>query len=618
MGLAEEGRSAWEMEDRLNLGNRVGMKALERAAAHHRRALTSEPRFTPAALSLARLTLALSDTARLAQSIPVLRKAAAADHAGPDVVLAYGRVERSAGRLDAAAGAFRRFLALGTNRALGQLELARTLLSSGSPEGEIAYYEGASVSDARTASEFRADLVPLVADSGVAHLVGLTGERLALALAHFWNNRDRLEFRSQGERLREHYRRLHYARIHFPLTISRRFYGRLDAYRSGSLELDDRGIIYVRHGEPSIRLRPFVYGAMPNESWKYSRADGDLLLHFSSGFDRNGGGDLYDYRLVQSVLDLRGADDAPPDQLLLSRQSLSPAYGRMLNWGRYGAAHARALERSIGAAGIMVGTTTDSYELQFRQRLGVVGDLIAVGRSPKGRLAHFVFGIRAADAVASTLAGETQYQVRARVVAFDRHDRPVASVDTTLLLRYPRSLTPGEFVVGRAELVLPKGKWGYRAVLQQGDSLGVILPRDSVDVAVTGGEKLELSDLALGVKDRSVPWITDAADTVLLAPSKIFRKGANLELYYEVAGATAGASYRHEITVLRAEMGATDRSRPLVALSFDEAASGSLIRSHRTVKLERLKSGSYIVEVKVSGDGGGSKARRRSIRIIDP
>ena len=40
MGLAEEGRSAWEMEDRLNLGNRVGMKALERAAAHHRRALT--------------------------------------------------------------------------------------------------------------------------------------------------------------------------------------------------------------------------------------------------------------------------------------------------------------------------------------------------------------------------------------------------------------------------------------------------------------------------------------------------------------------------------------------------------------------------------------------------
>jgi len=618
LGLAEEGRSAWEMQDRLNLGNRVGMKALERAAAHHGRALTAEPRFVPAALALARLTLSLGDTARLTKSLPVLRKAAEAPSADADVMLAYGRVERSVGRLDAAEGAFRRYLTVQSNRALGQLELARTLLASGSPEGEIAYYEGASLADTRTASEYRADLVPLVADPGVAHLVGLRGEPLALALAHFWNNRDRLEFRSQGERLREHYRRLQYARVHFPLTISRRFYGQLDAYRSGSVELDDRGIIYIRHGEPSIRLRPFVYGTMPNETWKYTRADGDLLLHFSSGFDHNGGGDLYDYRLVQSVLDIRGAADAPPDQLLLSRQSLAPAYARMLNWGRYGAAHARALERSIGAAGIMVGTTTDSYELQFQRRLGVVADLIAVGRSSSGRFAHFVFGIRADDAVASKVAGETQYRVRARVVAIGRGDRPVASLDTTLLLRYPRPLTSGEFVVGRATLTLPRGRWGYRASLQQGDSTGVILPRDSVDVAATAGGELELSDLALGVKDRSVSWITDAADTVLLAPSQIFRKGADLELYYEVAGATAGASYRHEITVLNAEAGKSVQRRPLVALSFEEAAADSLVRSHRTVKLGRLKVGNYVVEVKVDGDGGAAEMRRRSIRIIEP
>ncbi len=618
LGLAEEGRSAWEMQDRLNLGNRVGMKALERATAHHRRALTAEPGFTPAALALARLTLSLSDTARLAQSLPALRKAAEASTADADVMLAYGRVERSAGRLQAAEGAFRRYLTLHSNRALGHLELARTLLATGSPEGEIAYYEGASLSDARTASEYRADLVPLVADSGVTHLVGLRGEPLALALAHFWNNRDRLEFRSQGERLREHYRRLHYARLHFPLTISRRFYGRLDAYRSGSMEIDDRGIIYIRHGEPSIRLRPFVYGAMPNESWKYTRADGDLLLHFSGGFDQNGGGDLYDYRLVQSVLDLRGAADAPPDQLLLSRQSLSPAYARMLNWGRYGAAHARALERSIGAAGIVVGTTTDSYELQFPRRIGVVADLIAVGRNSKGRLAHFVFGIRAADAVASTVDGEAHYRIRAQVVAIDGRDRPVASVDTTLLIRYPRALAPGEFVVGRATLTLPRGKWNYRAVLQQGDSAGVILPRDFVDVAVSAGGVLELSDLALGVRARSVRWVTDAADTVLLAPSKIFRKGADLQLYYEVAGAAAGAPYRHEVTVLKAETGRSERRRPLVALSFEEAAADSLIRSHRTVKLERLAVGSYVVEVRVSGRDGEPEVRRRSIRIIEP
>ena len=55
-----------------------------------------------------------------------------------------------------------------------------------------------------------------------------------------------------------------------------------------------------------------------------------------------------------------------------------------------------------------------------------------------------------------------------------------------------------------------------------------------------------------------------------------------------------------------------------MALSFEEAAADSLIRSHRTVKLERLKEGSYVVEVKVSANGGEPEVRRRSIRIIAP
>ena len=95
--------------------------------------------------------------------------------------------------------------------------------------------------------------------------------------------------------------------LNFPLTISRRFYGRVDdAYRSGNIEVDDRGVIYIRQGEPTERLRPFVFGTMPNESWRYAHAEGDLLFHFSAGYDSSGGGDLYDYRLVQSVLDLQG------------------------------------------------------------------------------------------------------------------------------------------------------------------------------------------------------------------------------------------------------------------------------------------------------------------------
>jgi hypothetical protein len=92
-----------------------------------------------------------------------------------------------------------------------------------------------------------------------------------------------------------------------------------------------------------------------------------------------------------------------------------------------------------------------------------------------------------------------------------------------------------------------------------------------------------------------------------------------VEIYYEVSGAVARHSYRHEITVLRSDGRRLDaRRRPLVSLSFDEETKGETIRSRRTVRMERLKSGNYLVEVRVTGPDGSSQVRRRLIRLMDP
>jgi GWxTD domain-containing protein len=456
----------------------------------------------------------------------------------------------------------------------------------------------------------------IAADSTLHQFDHLTGSRRAAFLHRFWTDRDHLELRREGERLREHYRRLLYARRHFPLTVSRRHYGWYDAYRSGNAELDDRGIIYIRQGEPSTRLRPFIFGAMPNESWRYVRAEGDLLLHFSAGYDDNGGGDLYDYRLVESVLDLRGAADAPRDQLILSRQSLSPVYSRMLNWGAYGAANERARERNIGVASIAVGTTTDSHELRFQRRLQVFADLIAVGQGDHGRLTHFVFGLTSRNAAWRKDGAMVDYPVRVRLVALDRHDRAVATLDTAFSVRRNRRLGEREHIVGRVEFQLPPGRWTYRAALQQGDSAGVVLPRNSVLVAHAGEHGLSLSDLALGSAGRAVPWINEVGDTIMLAPSSLFRERAEVQVYYEVSGAAADRNYRHEITIFREAGEQVEHGPPLVAVSFAEAAAGSTIRSRRTVQLEGLKKGNYVVEVKVTGPGGETQLRRRSLKLI--
>jgi hypothetical protein len=87
-------------------------------------------------------------------------------------------------------------------------------------------------------------------------------------------------------------------------------------------------------------------------------------------------------------------------------------------------------------------------------------------------------------------------------------------------------------------------------------------------------------------------------------------------VYYEAAGATPGQRYRHEITVLRADRPGSRKRRPLVALAFEELTPTEVIRSRRTVKLDRLKRGSYLVEVTITGPDGQSQVRQRSLTLI--
>jgi GWxTD domain-containing protein len=615
---AEMRRAAYQRADSLALGSRVGTGTLERALAYERRAVDADPSCAPAALTLATLALDLRDTAFFAGARDALRRAEAAHSPPvPALLLARGRLERAAGDTDSASAVFARAGAgLEPAASLARLELARTRFANGAPGGDSAYYEGAASDDSVVVAAYRADLAPIAADSDLAHFDAADGRERTAFLRRFWTDRDHVELRADGERIREHYRRLLYARRHFALTVARRYYGSGDAYYSGSEEMDDRGVIYVRHGEPNTRLKPFVFGLMPNETWRYHRADGDLLFHFSAGYDPgSGGGDLYDYRLVESVLDLHGAAEAPRDQLLLSRQSLSPVYGHMLNWGPHGAADAAGRERGIGRASIDYGTTTDSYELQYARRLTAYADLVAVGERDGLPLAHFVFAIAPPETAPTSVADGATYPLRVRLVALDGAEHAVARADTVFTIRLAHPLQRGEYLIGRAELPMPPGHWSWRAAIEQGREAGVVLPRDSVEVAPVA-PSLVLSGLALGIPAASAEWQPVSTDTVLLTPFPLFLEHSEVALYYEARGAAPGTSYHHQIAVYRVKGGGRLEQRPAVTLGFEEQADAALIRSHRTLQLGKLKPGRYVVEVRLSGAGVAAESRRRVIEVV--
>jgi hypothetical protein len=54
----------------------------------------------------------------------------------------------------------------------------------------------------------------------------------------------------------------------------------------------------------------------------------------------------------------------------------------------------------------------------------------------------------------------------------------------------------------------------------------------------------------------------------------------------------------------------------VVSLRVDEEARSETIRAHRTLRLTKLKPGSYVVEVRVTGPDGASAVRRRGVRVV--
>src|SRR5918995_2028607 len=393
MGLAEYGVGDSQVSFVTGLKTMLGKDALTRSAVAFAKSAEIDPSFVRGLVDLANTALRQRVNIKLGVALEALRRSAATPAGSdPDVLLARGRVEREVGDGDSALVAFNGYLQRGSNRGLGLLEVARTQLLLGRVEGTTPYFEGAVLDDSTTVRGYRADLATIASDSVMGEFDRQRGPRRAAYLRSFWGERDRTELRTDGERLREHYRRLFYARKNFQLTSNNRHYDIVERYRSGSRDFDDRGVIYIRHGEPSSRASYAAPGLEPNESWRYSRPDGDMIFHFMARED------VQDYKLVESLFDVLGFSNAlalrgglagsegdpMAQQLLLSREQLAPIYGRLQSAGRSSTGRYHVEERQVGQASIEIGTTTDSYELRFPDELKVHAQVLAVGRDSAG------------------------------------------------------------------------------------------------------------------------------------------------------------------------------------------------------------------------------------------
>jgi len=623
LALAEQGLGDSRLSAVAGVQALLRRDKLSRSAAALQQALDVEPGFSPALTELARVALTQRFNASLEQALVALRVAAGSP-AGSElpVLLARGRIERLVGSPDSALVAFRSYAAGGGDAALALLEEARTLFVLDSLSGQAPYYAGAALDDSLAVSGYREDIAPIATAAELQSLDAANGAARAQLLRDFWSQRDRLDLRVDGERLRQHYQRLQVARLNYRLALTMRRYDTDERYRSGSTEFDDRGVIYVRHGTPSDSAVSMGVGSCYNLSWLYVRPEGDLIFHFVARDD------VDDYRLVQSLMDIADAggiqrigtnrcEGGDTSELVRSRTSFSPLYDQLLvaSSNRYNQLVNE--DRTRGIRAIAEGTTTDRYPLTYATPLEVHALAVAIGEVEQEPLLQVVFAVRGATLRSDPGEPEGSYTLRMRLVGMDGSGRVVASVDSTVAYRGERVSDDG-FLVGRMALPVPPGFVSWRLAVEQDGDRGAVLPLDSLVAApVNGG--LALSGLALGAVGGSAQWSNALGEKVLINPLGAWRSGEEVELYAEVYGATAGAPLAVELIATKRKSGSGyvkigTKGRSLTVKS-DERALGPLSPIRKTLSLASLAPGNYVIALRVTDASGTVVERQRSILV---
>lgn len=631
-----------------NIRQALGVDYLTKAADAFARATQADPTFAVAVQDLAETAMRQRLHARLDVALHALREAAAtaAGADNPTIQLLRGRVEREAGSPDSALASFERYLAVGGDSGIGMLEEARTDYLRGDERAARAtFYRGAMhlASDSARAL-YRSDIAWIADSNELAAFDATPDSSMAAWLHQFWAKRDAADLRRPGARLAEHYRRYFYVLQHFRLTSPHRHYGIVDQYRSSQHEVDDRGVVYMREGEPDDRARFNAQGVEPNESWLYHRSDGDLVLHFVAI------GSVQDYKLVPSLADVFGpqaemalqagdsaefrraadipvSDDAwrVASDLFSSRIELDSRYRRLVTMGTIGFGPALSAERSRGERAIAEATTTDSYTLQFDGHVDPTIQSYVVSDTADQPTLLVVFGVPGRALRETPVGLQVAYPLGIRVVAAADTGAP-RFLDTVRTFAAPHVLTGDEYLTGYVTLRVPPGSLRAGVVVRDpGAHRGDVIRLDSVVAPDFARDTLSLSDIVLGDPRSTLVW-PNGADTLHLSGLGRFTAGDTLGVYYEIHGLAAGRSYRARIEV-RKEGGGSIFAKIAhlfggghggVRLRYEATATGPLMRRHETIGLGSLGAGDYTVTLAIEDVSSGARAERSArFKVVD-
>jgi len=544
--------------------------------------------------------------------------------------------------------------------------------------GEQAYWKGCEMADEATSLQYWRDIEVLATPDELAAWdrfrrlpAGQTD--LCAFLRRFWGERAMASTMSIGPRIRQHYQRMQYAQSHYRRRSGKKgptFSNEMGRPRNAAY--DDRGLLYVRMGEPARTTR-FAGnpGTMeneivsaecyqPNESWAYDYPDGTRVYHFTtfSGAD--------DYWLIENLGQVYrcGAPEAsaqgggvtklspvnehravalgPAASLVLqdlyrSRQGLDPRYAQ--------AAQRMADPRSDGLLNTRGSSALESQRVLQEERdwtfsdgrfaIATVPERPAI--EPDSRLMVETLQFRSArpstnrvwinallegDKLTAKPDGDRfAYQVDARLAIMDERGE-YEHFDASFSASAPRRLHRDQSLPVRIPVDLPSGEYRYTLVARD----GLAEPgagrsgnyyKSAMVVRDLTGQLPVLSDVAVAA-DSSGIWtpLTPVGPDLGIVPSPAHLTGGDgiAYVYFEAYNLTPGGRYETRMT-----FEPEGQRGEAFDLSFEgEVPFEGAPRTRRTLRLDLTdaKAGAYDISVTVTDAETGRRTLPHTTSIV--
>ena len=517
-----------------------------------RSALAARPDFREAGLELARWALDREHRVTAAEADSVLAGLAE----GPDLLITRAQLRLLLDQPGHAANLAERAEALGADPSVARHLRAWALLQHPRTRarGVEVYFEGAQRMTDAGRVEYARFLEPILAADESREWRATPNARAAEWLQRFWNANAARAGVLPEERLAEHYRRLHRARIEFPNVAPLAVLQQQATFALGEdsrhFGLSLQGLMLLRHGDP-FRL-------------------GTLMQCLSNPWPRQSGG---------TICSEYGASRLAAFQSMgrLARGDSYQPFVRPLTmfWEVYAFRGDPASNDLVFAIGLPVRSANALIEGQDRME-GVISTVLLTDSS--GVIRSDSAFAQPVPRFMDPLAGETD----AVTLMFG-------------VLRVPAEDTVREYRVGVSDVRRHAGAIGG----------GFVRTRDF--------RGFSLSDVVVAPEEMPVGWRRGDVD-VAFAPLATYLPGETVAVYYEIYGLPEGAQYETEIELVPPAETLRDRMLDLLrerAVRF--RFTGVATRPHaqfgvqedRTLTLSGDEPGIWTLRVSVTDSATG-------------